>query len=170
MKEDEVVPDKLSNPLNYKLIALIVGGIIVLHGLINTIDEFGILVYSWSMGIPLAIVFFSFLTVKKYSGAIVYSKAFKFLGVSFIGIFGGELIYFIYNEILGLDPYPSIGDAFYFLFYPAIIGFLIINIRFFAPKFSKTDFIPITIIPIIISGIWINLVWEIGRASCRERV
>lgn len=93
-------------------------------------------------------------------GALVYSKAFKFLGVSFIGIFGGELIYFIYDEILGLDPYPSIGDTFYFLFYPMIIGFLIINIRFFAPKLNKTDILPIITIPIIISGIWVNRVWE----------
>jgi len=159
MKEDEVVPEKLSDPLNYKIIGLIVAGIIVLHILINTIDELGIIVYGWSMGVPLAIVIFSFLTVKKYSGTRVYSKAFKFLGVSFIGIFGGELVYFIYEAVLGLDPYPSIGDGFYYLFYPMIIGFLIVNIRFFIPKFSKSNLIPIIVIPIIVSGIWTYLVW-----------
>jgi len=159
MKEDEVVPDKLRSPINYKIIVSIVAGIIVLHTLINTVDEFGIIVYSWSMSVPLAIIVFSFWTVKKYSGAVIYSKAFKLLGFAFIGIFGGELIYFIYDEILGLDPYPSIGDAFYYMFYPMIIGFLIINIRFFAPQFSKKDIIPIVTIPTVISGIWVNLVW-----------
>lgn len=159
MKEDEVVPDKLKNPLNYKLIVLIVAGIIFLHVLINTIDEFGILVYGWSMVVPLAIIIFSFLTVKKYSGALIYSKAFKLLGIAFLGILGGEITYYIYEEILELDPYPSIGDAFYFLFYPTIIGFLLINIRFFVPKFQKIDFIPILTIPIIVSGIWTYLVW-----------
>lgn len=159
MKEPAIVPDKLKDPLNYKMIALIVVGVIVLHVLINTIDEMEIIVYSWSMGVPLAILIFSFITAKRYSEALVYSKAFKLLGVSFIGIFGGELIYFIYEKVLGLDPYPSIGDAFYYMFYPAIIGFLIINIRFFIPKFAKTDLLPTIIIPAIVTTIWIDLVW-----------
>jgi len=159
MKEDEVVPDKLSNPLNYKIIILIIAGIIILHTVINTIDELGIIVYSWSMAVPFAIIISSFWVARKYSGAMIYSKAFKLLGISFIGIFGGEVIYFIYEAILGLDPYPSIGDAFYYMFYPAIIGFLIINIQFFSPKFTKRDTIPIITIPLIISGIWTYLVW-----------
>ena len=157
MKEPEIVPDKLKDPLNFKMISLIVIGVIVLHILINTVDELGIIVYSWSMGVPLAIVIISFLAVRKYSGALIYSKAFKFLGLSFIGIFGGELTYFIYEEVLGLDPYPSIGDVFYYFFYPMIILFLIVNIRFFAPKFKKIDLLPIISIPFTISTIYVIL-------------
>lgn len=159
MKEPSIVPDRLKDPLNYKMIGLIFAGVVVLHMLINTVDELGIIVYSWSMGVPLAILIFSFITVKKYSGALVYSKAFKLLGISFVGIFGGELVYFIYEAVLGLDPYPSIGDAFYYMFYPAIIGFLIVNIKFFVPKFVKTDLLPTIIIPAIVTVVWIDLVW-----------
>ena len=157
MTEPTIVPDKLSDPLNFKIIGLIFGIIIALHILINTVDELGIIVYSWSMGIPFAIIVASFIAIKKYSGALVYSKAFKFLAVSFIGIFGGELIYFIYEAVLGLDPYPSIGDAFYFMFYPMIILFLIVNIKFFILKFSKLDVLPIIVIPIIISSVYVIL-------------
>lgn len=159
MKEDEVVSDKLSNPLNYKIIALIVACVIILHIIVNTADELGIIVYSWSMAVPLSIVVSSFWAVKQYSGAAIYSKAFKLLGIAFIGIFGGELIYFVYESVLELDPYPSIGDVFYYMFYPMIIGFLIINIRFFSPKINKIDMIPIITIPLAVSGIWAYQVW-----------
>lgn len=157
MKEPEIVPDKLSNPINYKIILLIIVGMIGFHILINSIEDSGVIIYSWSMGIPFTIIVFSFITAKKYTGTIVYSKAFKFLGIAFVGIFFGELIYFIYEEILGLDPYPSIGDVFYFLYYPAIILFLRTNIKFFSPQQSKLDIITMIGIPVALSGTYIIL-------------
>lgn len=157
MKEPEIVPDKLSDPINFKTIALIIGSMIGLHIWINSTNDPRIIVYSWSMGVPFAIIVFSFITAKKYFGTLIYSKAFKFLGISFVGIFFGELIYFIYEELLGLDPYPSLGDAFYFMFYPMIILFLRINIRFFSPKHSKIDTIIVLGIPITLSGIYVIL-------------
>ena len=157
MKEPEIVPNKLNDPINFKIIALIIGGMIGFHVLINSINKPETIIYSWSIGVPFIIAVLSFITAKKYFGTLIYSRAFKFLGISFIGIFGGELIYFIYEELLKLDPYPSVGDAFYFMFYPCIILFLRTMIKFFSPKQGKLDTIIILVIPIALSGIYITL-------------
>ena len=86
MKEPKIVPSKLSDPINYKMIILIIGGMIALHVLINYMEDSRAVVYGWSMSIPFAIFVMSFVTVKKYGSSLVFSKAFKFLGISFIGI------------------------------------------------------------------------------------
>lgn len=159
MTHPEIIPNRLRDPINYKIIALLVTTVVILHVLVNTIDHSVILVYSWSIGVPVAIIVFGIIAIRNYSKTTVYSKAFKLLTIAFIGIFGGELTYFVYAEILNLDPYPSVGDIFYFMFYPATIGFLSINIRHFIPNYGKLDLIPLLLIPIIISGTWTSLVW-----------
>ena len=68
-KSVELLKIKINNykSQNYKIIGLIITVVITLHILINSIDELGIIVYSWSMAVPLAIVLTSFWAVKKYS-------------------------------------------------------------------------------------------------------
>ena len=109
------------------------------------------------MIIPLSVSIFAFLTSRRYSGTLVYSKAYIIFGVAFLLMFFAELTYFVYEQILDLDPYPSIADVFFFVFYPLIITYLIINLRFFAPKISKSGLFLIIVMPIIVTLIYIYL-------------
>ncbi|MCV0393054.1 MAG: hypothetical protein K5790_07170 [Nitrosopumilus sp.] len=74
-----------------------------------------------------------------------------------MGIFFGEITYLIYEQFLDLDPYPSIADVFFFLFYPMIIIYLIRNIKFFSPNTHIAKKISIGIIPVTITTIYLAI-------------
>jgi hypothetical protein len=152
----EVVPEKLGSPINFKIVAIIAGIVLGFHFLVNSLAELDqhalssdALIYGFSMIIPVSVSIFAFSTSRRYSGTLVYSKAYVMLGVAFLLMFFAELTYFIYEQILDLDPYPSIADVFFFVFYPLIIAYLIINLKFFAPKISKSGLALIIGMPII---------------------
>ena len=152
----EVVPEKLGSPINFKVIAFIAALVIGFHFLVNylaDLDDYAVasdvMVSGFSMIIPLSVTIFAFLTSRRYSGTLVYSKAYVMLGFAFLLMLFAELTYFVYEQILYLDPYPSIADVFFFVFYPLIIAYLIINLRFFAPKISKSSLALIIGMPII---------------------
>ena len=151
MNEDEVVPEKLGSPINYKIIALVAALVIGFHITVNVIKESDALVYGFSMIIPASISVFSFITAQRYAGTLVYARAYKMLGIAFIGIFLGEFTYFVYEQILVLDPYPSIADVFFYLFYPMVALYLIINIRFFSSKIDKLGLLTLLGIPLVIT-------------------
>lgn len=153
----EIVPEKLHNQINFKVIAIISAIVIGFHILVNTSENSDAFVYVFSMLIPLLVSIFAFITLKKYSGTIVYSKAYLMLGIAFVLMFFAELTYFIYEQILNLDPYPSIADVFFFVFYPMIIGYLIINLKFFAVKIQKSAIGLICGIPLSITLIYVYL-------------
>ncbi|MCV0409766.1 histidine kinase [Nitrosopumilus sp.] len=148
----DIVPDKLKNSINLKIIAVIVLGVIGFHYLVNNLEDPDMYVYAFSMAIPFSASIFAFITSKKYDSTLVYYKAFITLGIALMGIFLGELTYFIYEQFLNLDPYPSIADVFFFLFYPGIIFFMIVNIRFFSSETSKLKKISLITIPLTITG------------------
>ena len=79
------------------------------------------------------------------------------LGIAFLLMFLAEFTYFIYEQILDLDPYPSIADVFFFVFYPMIVLYLIINLKFFAPKISKSGLAMIIGMPIIATMTYVYL-------------
>lgn len=153
----EIVPEKISSPINFKIIGVIAILVIGFHILVNYSEESDALVYGFSMIIPLSVTIFAFITAKRYSGAIVYSKAYTMLGIGFAMIFLAELTYFIYEQVLDLDPYPSIADVFFFVFYPMLIIYLIINIKFFAPKITKSGWAIIFGTPLITTSAYTYL-------------
>lgn len=136
--DPEIVPEKLGNPINFKIVAVIALLVIGFHFLVNYSEGSDALIYGFSMVIPLSVSVFAFITSRKYSGTFVYSRAYIMLGVAFLLMFFAELTYFVYEQILDLDPYPSIADVFFFVFYPMIILYLLINLRFFSPQISKS--------------------------------
>lgn len=151
-KVPDVVPDKLSAPINYKIIAVIIIGVLTLQIAISfVIDDPTIIVYVPSMAIPLSVAILSFITARKYSKTFVYDKAFNALGIGFMGLFFGEFTYLIYGQFLNLDPYPSIADVFFYLLYVMAILYLVLNIRFFAVKTSIIDKLLICVIPVSIT-------------------
>lgn len=136
----DVVPEKLSSPINIKVIGVIASIVIGFHILVNYSEESDAYIYAFSMLIPLFVSVFGFITAKQYSGTLVYSRAYVMLGIAFVLMFLAEFTYFVYEQILDLDPYPSVADVFFFVFYPMLILYLIINIKFFSPKISKSGY------------------------------
>jgi len=153
----DVVPERLRDQINFKVICII--GVIVIgfHILVNVSEDSDLLIYGFSMIIPLSVSIFGFITAKKYSGTAVYSKAYLMLGIAFVLMFFAELTYFIYEQFLDLDPYPSIADVFFFLFYPLIIGYLIVNLRFFGVKIQKSALFIMLGIPVIVTLVYVDL-------------
>ena len=59
-----------------------------------------------------------------------------------------EVLYYTFDLILGIEPYPSIADVFFFLLYPFALGHLLLNIKFFNTKVSSIQKIWLAAIPI----------------------
>jgi hypothetical protein len=129
---------------------------------VNSIEESfsDSLIYGFSMLIPLSVSVFAFITSRRYAGTLVYSRAYVMLGIAFVLMFLAELTYFVYEQILELDPYPSIADVFFFVFYPMLILYLLINIKFFSPKITKSGLGIIIGTPIIATTIYTYLTLE----------
>lgn len=158
----DIVPEKLGSPINFKIIGVIAAVVIGFHILVNSTDESfsDSLIYGFSMLIPLSVSIFAFITSRRYAGTLVYSRAYVMLGIAFILMFLAELTYFVYEQILELDPYPSIADVFFFVFYPMLILYLIINVKFFSPKITKSGLGIIIGTPLIATAIYTYLTLE----------
>ena len=83
----------------------------------------------------LSVALTAFVVAKRYKGSVVFGKAYFALGIANFSLFLAEVVYTVYG-FLELDPYPSIADIFFFSLYPFALIHLILNIRFFTPKFS----------------------------------
>ena len=145
----DVVPEKLGSPISYSVLLLITAIVIIFHIVVNISKDSDALVYGFSMIIPAIVSVFAFITARRYAGTLVYSRAYKMLGIAFLLMFSAEFTYFVYEQILKLEPYPSIADVFFFVFYPMVLLYLIINIRFFAPQITKIGIITIIGTPLV---------------------
>ena len=153
----DVVPEKLGSPISYSVLLLITAIVIIFHIVVNISKDSDALVYGFSMIIPAIVSIFAFITVRRYAGTLVYSRAYKMLGIAFLLMFSAEFTYFVYEQILKLEPYPSIADLFFFVFYPMVLLYLIINIRFFAPKITKIGIITIVGTPLVTTLVYLYL-------------
>lgn len=146
-----------SSGINYKILAIIIIGIIALQSLIIFLGESELtdnvaVVVSIVSSLGTAIA--SFVISKRYKGSKTFGKAYFFLGIGYFSIFLAEITYVIYERFLGIDPYPSIADVFFFGLYPFALLHLILNIRFFKPKISPLSKIWIILFPISMIGIY----------------
>lgn len=153
----DIVPEKLTSPINYKVLVIIGAIVIGFHIFVNNSKDSDALIYGFSMFIPAIVSIFAFITARRYAGTLVYSRAYTMLGIAFLLMFSAELTYFVYEQFLKLDPYPSIADVFFFTFYPLLILYLIINIRFFAPQITKIGISTIVAIPSITTSAYVYL-------------
>lgn len=156
----EIVPDKLKTSINYKVLVIIGALVLGFHFLVNNTEESDQLVYIFSMTIPASVAVFSFIVARRYAGTLIYAKAYNMLAIAFLFMLLAEVTYFVYEQFLDLDPYPSIADVFFFLFYPMIIIYLLINIRFFAPKLTKLGILTVLSIPLIATSAYLSLTLE----------
>jgi len=87
---------------------------------------------------------FALYVAKKYRGSEVFGAAYAALGIGLLFLFAGDTTYLYYEHVLEEDPYPSIADLFFVLYYPFTAYHLIRNIRYFKKDFNLSSklFVP----------------------------
>jgi hypothetical protein len=146
------------NPINYKIFILIFAGVILFQILLTFLGESDLsnnLVFSASVVSTLAAAITAFVIAHEYRGTKIMGKAYFSLGIAYFSVFLAEVTYVIYEEFLGLDPYPSIADVFFFSLYPFTLIHLISNIRTFGSKLSSLTKMWLVLFPISMVTIYI---------------
>jgi hypothetical protein len=158
--EPDVVPNRLEDKINYKIILLIIFAAVSFQGslfLLQSDEDRDQIISTVSIINPMFVAVSCFTIAREYGSSKTFSKAYLSLGCGFLSLVIAEVVYFIYDIILQIDPYPSIADVFFFALYPFILGHLIINIRFFKPKINVKEFFWMPVIPIIVISTYITL-------------
>ena len=154
--------NKIDSEINYYVVA----GIVILVLLftlanswepqINSQLDFFELIFVLAYAAP---GIFSIIIAKRYWLSPVFGKAYLSLGVGFLCVAIGAAI-FDYLQIVEKieNPYPSIAEIFFAVFYPFAIYHLWVNIRFIRgvekPKLKKNNVMLLIIIPLTVSSIY----------------
>lgn len=77
----------------------------------------------------IGLVTISFWNVIKTRGQGIHGKAWIFFAASMTSWFVAEMIWFGYDMILNIDPFPSLADYFYILGYPIFFAFSILYLK-----------------------------------------
>ncbi len=146
---------KIGSPINYKVIVLI-GGLTALLALgLTFFEDLPHIVdftdFPYAVG-TIACVITGLMIAKRYRGSEVFGKTYFALGLAFIMLFVGDSVWNYYTIILLEDPYPSIADVFYVLFYPFAIYHLIGNINYFREKIAPQNILLLIIVAVGITG------------------
>lgn len=153
MTEPQPIPDNLGAKIDYKIIWIIIG-LSAIYQIVNysikdiTDAEFNAIDVI-ELSLQAAAMITAFFISKLYWPGKIFGKAYFALGIAFGMWLIGELIWQVYENILFIEPYPSIADIFYFAFYPFAIYHMITNIRGFEVKFTKKTITWMTIIPAV---------------------
>ena len=148
--EPNIVPSKLENPINIRVLLIIFAIGVVIYVSLNLLDgdNAGNLAFVLSVVITSIVAFSSFKVSKRYWGTKVFGRAYLSLGLGFLCYAIAEVMYYTFELYLGIDPYPSVADIFFFALYPFALGHIILNLKFFNTKISKLPKIWMPIIPI----------------------
>ena len=159
----DVVPEKLQNSIDPKILLLILGIVgtfqIYLYAVFPNPDDASQLIDVISVINPLIASIVGFIVAKKYWGSKVFGKAYFALALGLTMNFLGETVYGIY-ETLGYDTNFGPMDILFYAFYPFVLVHLILNIRFFKPKISHFTKSWVVAIPVAIIGIYSVLSFE----------
>ncbi|QUC64093.1 histidine kinase [Nitrosopumilus sp. K4] len=158
MGEPDVVPEILSNPLNlYVIIAILVAGAAIFTSMqFLSEDDVGIFAFSLSVVFAGGAAVVAFFVSKQYQTGVL-AKAYLFLGLGFTSYVTAELLYYSFELVFNIEPYPSIADVFFFALYPLVLGHLLLNIRFFNSGFSKTQKLWIPAIPVFAIVVYVTM-------------
>jgi hypothetical protein len=138
--------------LNNKVLLLIIGLALAFEFYVLT-TEYDLSIFNvadsfYIIG-PIVVMILGFVVAFKHGRDSMYFKPFLTLSLGLFFVLLGDTTYLYYDIVLGEDPYPSIADVFYFLFYPFTIGFIFLTLKFFAFPLSKPK---VTLIAIITIG------------------
>ena len=153
---EEKTVKEVKSPINFKFLAVLVGLVAVYHvanQLVENTDEFDFFEGSLTAAF-LATTISAFLTARRYWGSEVFGKAYLALALGFACLFIGDALYNYYESVLGISPYPSIADVFFFALYPFTLYHLIKNVRYFKRTWSIPTKIFIVAFPVFIVGLY----------------
>ena len=158
MKEPDVVPDKITNPINpIIIIGIIVIGIGVFVSM-NIVSEDDAVTIASIVAVGLAArVSISAFIVSKQNETGILAKSYFALGLGFLSYVIAEVLYYSMEELLGIEPYPSFADVFFFAVYPLTLIHLLLNIRYFTSGYTKLQKAWIIVIPIIAVIVYVML-------------
>lgn len=134
MSEKQTSKREIGSKINFKVIGLII--------LLAVAYQFYILVeediphslqfsnISYGIG-ALACGVLSIIISRRYKGSAIFSKTYLALGIGFLFLFLGDVVFNYYEIVLQEYPYPSFADVFYLAFPPLVIYHLVVNIRYF---------------------------------------
>ncbi len=158
--EPEIVPERLTSTINYKILVLIAGIVIsfqtYLYYAFPKPDDASRLVDIVSIINPSIAASFGFYVAKKYRGTEIFGKAYLALAIALALNAAGETVYGVY-DVLGLDTTFTVADIIFYSFYPMVLVHLALNIRFFKPKISKITKIWVPAVPVIITSTYVIL-------------
>lgn len=124
---------ELGSPIGYRGLAII-AALAIAHqvylGTIEDVDAVGPTTFSYAIS-SLAAGIAAFLVARRYWGSEVFGQAYLALAIAFFLLFVGDLTYSYYEIVLNEDPYPSIADVFFLVFYPFAAFHLVRNITYF---------------------------------------
>ncbi len=153
----DVVPARLKSSVDYLIIALIVGAAISVQLLFISLpeDDLGPTVFVASLISSAAVSAASFVIAKRYWGTHIFGKAYLAFALGYLCYFIAEVLYYSFDLYLGIEPYPSVADIFFFALYPFNLILLILNINFFSPKLSLKLKTWLIVIPALVFTLYV---------------
>jgi hypothetical protein len=148
MTKPSIVPDRISNPINRGiiLVVLIIGTVIFTAFQILPEKDTAMTAFVISVVVSSCTAVFAFLVSIQHRGGIL-AKAYFLLGLGFVSYVIGELLYYTFDLIFKIEPYPSIADIFFFALYPFVLGHMILSIKDFQSAYTQIQNIWIVVIP-----------------------
>ncbi|MEX0911745.1 MAG: histidine kinase, partial [Nitrosopumilaceae archaeon] len=109
------MPERLTSIINYKVLLLILGLVagfqLYLYSLPDP-EEADTTISVISTLNPLTAAVVGFFVAKRYQGSKVFGKSYFALALGLSMMVLGEITYGI-QDLLGIDPYPSVADVFF---------------------------------------------------------
>lgn len=148
---------------SYKVILVIVGVAIFIQQSSKIPLEFfesSIIASTSITMLPLAVALACFVTSRIYGGSKIFGKSYFLLGLSYVAFFVGEALYYFYMDIQDDYSYSVIADIFFIISMPLLLGYIIINVRYFVEKLEYHQKVLLVVIPVTIFStylvMWIN--------------
>lgn len=150
-KPENKTTKKISNSINFKVIALI--GALTIADLIYAEYFFDPEIFNIKDALYMAGIagcgIGSIIVARRYAGSAMLGKAYLFLGLGFFAWFIGDVGYYYLQFVLEIDPWPTPFDAGYAFNYIFAIMHLYLNTRYFKPQWNGLMKATVTVIPII---------------------
>ena len=136
----------------YKIPLLIFGIMIVFHIIVEFSDNVDLsIVTRMALFIsPIAVSISCFIISKMYAKSKVFGMSYFLLGVGFLSVFVGEVIFFHYVDTLLYEEYSILGEFFIFFSYPLMMAHIVINMRYFIDRLTNFQKFLLSVIPVTI--------------------
>ncbi len=163
MSEKQQSKHEVGSKINFKVIALIIALAIVYHVYISVMEqddevlEFSDIAYTIG---AFACGILSIIISRRYKGSDIFSKTYLALGIGFLFLSLGDIVFNYYVIVLHEYPYPSIADVFFLAFPPLVTYHLVVNIRYFMKEIDITTVVGQVTFPISIVFVYAFLSFD----------